>query len=290
MSTLSNVNRINAIQVSTTPITFSKQKDESALICQALPNEIFLEIFGYLSANDLVALPAVCKKFYQLSSPKSETGKRLWEAIDLRKLFPKLCLIDEKTLANHVNLAKYELDLTDYSPPPKHILRAKLAKLFESLKVKDDAGITLVTMPKGLKLHAILDIASKSNISYSISDQITTALKNTKVQATYLVAITNSVLQDSLNTRLASQESLAEQHNGEIPDLLTILTLAVLTEKISKKRLYNMVFTRCANPFNLNNGRCLGIGSDGNCLLSVLYDYYDPNNNGLGFALQKKLS
>ena len=219
-------------------------------IFNTFPSDILVEIFGYLSPKELGQACRVCKLWNALASQE-----RLWNAIDLKKLFPKLSIIDEKVWKDHVDLVKSGLSFDDAQPLKKRAAILELKRLFAVLKVEDDAGITLMTIPKGLSFDKLAPLAgcpimSEKSIDRYTWTQLMQDLGDITAQKTYRVAITTNIIVNTTDMRSYEQQDLVNTLGCEKPKMIEVMALAILTLSSSSAqsplRLLFQLQTRCS--------------------------------------------
>ncbi len=252
-----------------------------------LSQELVLHIFGFLSPKDLGQTACVYREWEMLSSDNS-----LWKAFDLKELFPSLKVIDETVWETHVDLTALGLSVEDAPPVDKRTEIQILKKLFASLKIENNAGITVLTMPKGLTLNKLVTLAGSPKQGNSTSfryilPHVLEKLGNNPVEKTYRVAITNSVLQGSRNL-VSAQQELVNKLGCEMPGVLPATTLAILTyissQAADPTRLYGdnpWTYTRCCEQvggYNLVVGCFASAGLLVNYIGSAFV--YDPSGVG----------
>ena len=223
------------------------------------PSKVLVKIFGYLSPEELARARRVSKLWNILT-----TQDPLWNAFDLKELFPKLSILSSQVWNDHVNLEMFGLSFTDGKPLDKRKTIPELKRLFAVLKVEGDAGITLLTIPKGLSFNKLVKIAgcpikgNKATFEH-IRISITAELGDVEVQKTYRVAITNNVLEGSRNKSFKDQQLLVEQFGCDRPKIIDVVALLILTfissSAQSPLRLLNnkpWTLTRCDEKINNN--------------------------------------
>ena len=242
------------------------------------------------SAAPNFAAPAK-KDEYKFSHYSQSISSSLTTAasLDLKKMFPKLEFLDEAIWETHVSLDALEMSVKDAAPIDAYTISI-LKTLFASLQIEEDAGITLLTMPKGLTLNKLVKLASSpkqgnvAKFKYIWPDALK-ALGDTPVDKTYRVAITNNVLIGSRKLSVDKQRELVKKMGCEMPGMLPAATLAILTYMSSRAasptRLFSSdyTFTRCAEKvgsFNLVVGGFTPAG------LRIDDNYYDVELSGVG--------
>ena len=208
----------------------------------------------------------------------------LWKNLNLKNLFPRLQVLDEKVWETHIDMTTYELDAAGDFPQDKQMI--KTLKNFASLQTEGESGITLLTLPKGLTFNKLVKLAQSpkqgnaAKFDY-IFDRISEDLGDISVDKTYRVVITNNVLQGSRNRSIADQQDLVDILGCKMPEMLTVATLVILTHISSPAvpsliRLYNdnpMTFTRCSELIAGRNLVVVGLAPAGFCINSFYFDH-----------------
>ena len=245
----------------------------------ALPDDLVSHALSFLSPEDLARASGVCREWNKLSAD-------LWQAFDLKKICK---VIDQAVWERHVDLATLGLDASGAPAIDKRVAIPFIKRL--SRQVEGNAGVTLLTMPKGLTLNKLIALAAApkqgpaTQFKY-IWSKIEEVLGNIAVDKTYSVAVTNSVLKDSRKKSLDAQRALVQGNGGELPGVLLAATLAILTYMSSPTRLYSYepwIYTRCAEQID---GRNLNIGGFTATGLRIYeYDHlFKDYNNGSAVA------
>ena len=113
-----------------------------------------------------------------------------------------------------------------------------LAKLFASLKIEGERGITLLTMAEGLTVRRLAMTLAPS-LFREIWPRTLEACGDIPVTTTKLVAITDHVLEGSRCRSFVEQLELVQKQGGEVPSMLEVVTLIALTYMHSSVRLYS---------------------------------------------------
>lgn len=227
-----------------------------------LPDELALRILGFLSPEELGRASCVCREWRRLAS-----DQYLWNALNLKTFYPGFNVIDQKVWEKHFDLNILGIDATGAPSLDARALIPIIRHL--SKQVEGGAGVTLLTIPKGLTFTKLLRLAmfpKQGNavpIQY-ITSKMTKELGDFQVDKTYIVAIANSVFANSRNQSVKDQEQLVTRLGYEMPNLLHVAALAVLTYISSSPeqltRLYGdnpETITRCVEKiknFNLAFG------------------------------------
>ena len=251
----------------------------------ALPLEVLGVIFGYLSPEQLAKACRVSKLWNAVASQE-----HLWNVFDLKTLFPKLSILDSQVWNDHIDLNAFGLSFADAEPLNKRKVILELKRLFAVLKVEGDAGITLLTIPKGLSFNKLVKLAgcpikgNKAAFKY-IWDRITAELGDVVVQKTYRVAITNNILVGSRDKSSYVQQLLVKKFGCDKPKMIDAVALAILSFISSTAQLPLRLLS--ANPLTCT--RCLemignfplAVGSFAPGGLHVYDSYFDHEYFGV---------
>ena len=273
-----------------------KHESQPAATIESLPEELFLRIFGFLSPEALGGASRVCREWRRLASDQT-----LWDTFNLKTFYPGFNVIDEKIWEKHVDLKTLGIDATGAPSLDTRTLIPVIHDL--SRQVESGAGVTLLTIPKGLTFNKLLKLAKtpKEGNTVRISKDwpdISQRLGGIPVDKTYIVAITNSVLANSRNLSVKDQQQLVSNLGYEMPRVLPAAALAILTYMSSPQeqppiRLYNdepWTYTRCLEKignYNLTvGGFSFALYPSGLDISCNYYDYFADVNIGVA-ALRK---
>jgi hypothetical protein len=165
-------------------------------------------------------------------------------------------------------------------------------------KLSEDGKSVIVTIPAGWSIEKLEVLSQAAVAAGTTSARIEhwdpssrTVLQNNPVEETQKVAISNTVIKGSRNKSTADQKALlkAEKLEEEFPDLLMVLTEAVLRRVLSKgsESSYNRVsedqgYTYTRTNKKMPQGWTLCVCSAPSC---VLVDYgvgFDDGDVGVG--------
>lgn len=230
-----------------------------------VPDEILLNIFKYLPPEDLCKKTnRVCKLWNALSADNS-----LWNAFDLKKLFPSVKFLDETVWKAHVDLVKLKITFEDAQPIDNRIAYLALKRLL-GLRIDGNAGVTVLTLPKGLTFEALTSLANSKSISIEfVWPRIDKFCRTLCIEKTQTVAITNSTFFKSNKLSDAKQDALLNKIGCEKPGVLALSSLALLT-RISQQP-----------PVLLFKGSTYSISCDG----TAGYNLVAGGNNRAGFKV-----
>ncbi|HSW86267.1 MAG TPA: F-box protein [Rhabdochlamydiaceae bacterium] len=245
-----------------------------------MPNELFIHhIFKFFSPEELCLASSVCRKWRVCASDES-----LWKAFDLTKLFPSLKIIDGRMWNAHFDLNVFGLSLRNEPILDKRKEIPFIKKLFATLKIEGDAGITRLTLPQGLTFNKLVNLADspKQGDPASFKDvwsYITKVLGEISVDKTQVIYISNSILEGSRNLDDEELPQFARGTGCEMPEVLPAATLAILTYVCFQKRLYGAdpwTYTLCSGDIVVG-----GFGRSG-LVASSLYLIHWGEGYGVG--------
>jgi len=196
-------------------------RKEQRTCIKNLPNELLLRIFRSLSLADLGRAACVCQAWNNLSSDSS-----LWQ--DLGKFFPYLHIFDERSWKSYGNLSQLEIGPTIKAQDDNRRIVETLQKLFQLLGKDDKKGITLVTMPKGLSLRALVEKYPMFCISPIVFSFIKEELWDIPILKTYKVAIINKFFEESRGLSRDEQDVFVHKMGCEIPKLVEAIAWTVV--------------------------------------------------------------
>ncbi|MCC5832171.1 MAG: F-box protein [Chlamydiales bacterium] len=218
------------------------------------PLDIIIKIFTYLSVVELAKCGEISRKFRRLASDSC-----LWNAFDLKRISPLLKVFDESDWVTHFDISSFGLDVTDAPSLDKRKTIPNLKRHLSSLPIEGDAGITLLTIPKGLTLKKLLELArSTSKMEErtqfrNISDHIIREIGDISIDKTYRIIITNNILKKSRNLSIDEHIALVIKIGCEMPKVLEASVLLVVTFMISGESLYSNIpvtYTRCSEQIS----------------------------------------
>lgn len=158
------------------------------LMFEDFPDETLLEIFKELSQFQQFKCAFVCRRWRRILMEPFLLGPVSY----LKLRYPKLTVIDETVWKASVDTEQYELSFADAKPIDwlsldpilfglfKHItpFRKKLFRKYPRANpgIAEDAGVTILTIPKGLSLQNMwkmaIDLRRKEDVSYKVPEMI----------------------------------------------------------------------------------------------------------------------
>lgn len=218
-----------------------------------LPDELILYIFGYLNAIGLAKCGACSRKWQRMAS-----NQKLWDACDLRKLFPSLKVFDTVDWVTHahVDLPFQGLSVADVPPLDKRTAIPALQRCLSSLSIEGNAGVTLLTIPQGLnfkKLVKLTHFLALGNLALGNLDSLhrmriwrnfPKEFKN-EVKNTYRIVITNNVLKGSRRDIVQQDLDLLNKIGCRLPKAIGAMALLFVTFMTSRQPLYKQFSTFC---------------------------------------------
>jgi len=230
------------------------------------PKEIILNIFGYLSAIELAKCDEVSRRWRRLASDAT-----LWNDLDLRTISSSLKVFDELDWVTHFDLSSFGLDVTDTPSLDKRKTIPALKRCLSSLPIEGDAGITLLTIPKGLTFNKLVKLVESPKVGNIPKFDVIWACISSKigdipVDKTYRIVITNNVFNKSRNLSVSDQKALVSKIGCEMPKVIEATVLLAVTFMVSEERLYSdnpCTYTRCAEQIRSGQAAVGGFALDG---------------------------
>ena len=190
---------------------------------------------------------------------------------DLKRVFPKLKILDAKVWRDHVDLTALGLKINEEKPAYKLTEIKKLKEIFDSVKVEGDAGVALYTEPEELTWDKLEKIAQSSKLGNAtrliISDVIKRLFQTegSPTVKTRRVFLTNSVVEGSRKNLYIGidLEKTFEEFEELLPTPLTLAGMVVLTYISSSNELPTYLYK---DPtYSYCSGRILvgGFGAGG---------------------------
>ena len=117
------------------------------LLAQKTPLDfdVWKRVFTFLQIKDFYHASATCRQWRTISSDDN-----LLMTFDLQELFPSLKIIDGPVWEKHWDLKALGLDVSNAPKLDKQKAYFKLKKLYKPKRIEKCAGVTILTLPKGL--------------------------------------------------------------------------------------------------------------------------------------------
>lgn len=254
-----------------------------------LPEEVILKIFGYLNAIQQTKCGEVSRRWRRLASDET-----LLAAFNPRNLSPLIKVFDELDWSKYVDMSAYGLTTEDISPCDVRKATALLERVLSCplmIEIEGNAGITLLTIPKGLTFNTLVKLAGSPKVGNApefryIWYRISSEIGDTPVDKTYRIVITNNVFNKSRNLSVSDQKALVRKIGCEMPRVLEATVLLVVTFMSSGERLYSdnpLTYTRCSE---LLDGYQLIVGGFSPAGVS-LSTYFDDDCSGASGVFRK---
>lgn len=221
----------------------------------SLPPELMTHIFSFLSMSELITCSTVSKQWQQLVMKKES-----WQYLDLQKLFPSLTVINEAHWITSFGLDPKEhgLDFTTVAVPfhKKKAIQI-LKKMLTPSKIEENAGTTLLIIPKGLSYNKLLQFTEPKEMRYKFFEQtVTDKIGNTMTDRAYYVILSNNILSESRKLPKNGHIKLVKALECEMPSVLAATAFTVLTPFFSRYD-EDLTGTRCLEEIN---GRSVLVG------------------------------
>lgn len=167
---------------------------------------------------------------------------------DLKREFPAFNVIDESVWENYTNLADLGIDPRGAEPiTPEMIttLRGLLTTLLPL--VEEGAGVTLLTLPRGLTIEKLNLLASKPSgktppLEIDGFKSMWGQFGNIPVNKTHRVLIMNGNMKETRSLPVDLQRELVIKKGYVLPTILSFTTLAILTHVRSFSEPYVRLF------------------------------------------------
>ena len=230
---------INAVSTATVELRSLQKK--------WLSSDLIQKIATYFDLQDWGRFSHVTKEIHTLLNSEEST----------REICPMLYREFEKLYPNVINLdklgARRLLDLPEYKQPESiKSLKDHMSFLREAgllAELSEDGKAVIVTLPKDWtieKAEAISQAAvdagiASAGIRYG-SPLHRTALQNNPIKKAQRVAISNTVIKESRDQSIANRQALlrAKGLEGEFPDALIVITVAVLARILTDGSSYSL--------------------------------------------------
>lgn len=234
---------------------------------------LFLGALEYLPPQDLANVCQVSRQWNFMGSKDL-----FWQQFNLKKIFPKLTVIDKNFWQQCFRINKKSLPMED--PPINKKTVLDLNKM-SCLKVRNDAGFSLLTLYKGISIEKILDFIKnpKKGTSFEVDHFWKGYLSNFKenaIEESHRVIITNSIL-------------LEENTEMRPPSVLEAIVLSCLIrvnsskQKKKSKSVSVVRSTKEEEKSKLVVTRCLESSSNDK---TVLFSTFSPPYNPIKIGLQ----
>jgi hypothetical protein len=189
-------------------------------LCKDIIQCLFIQCISQDDIQCIGALSGVNKHYNQAITS-------CWQNFSLKQVCPQgLTILDLKAMG-----------LPGDEPKVNHM---EVLKAFYEIApcLEDNAGCTLLTLPKGLTVNQLMQIGKEAGITMAARPGCLEEHGDIEVEQVYVVLITNSVFMKSRNKCTDAHNALVIEHKCELPTLQEYITLCVFTNKIFKKSLY----------------------------------------------------
>ncbi len=199
---------------------------------------------------------------------------RVWNEIvtgflKVTHLFPKTPFIGKRSWEAHVDLKKYGLECEQ--PEVPCLSKKHDWFILNQMDNESEQGISFVTLPKGLTLRKVIEVAGDPKRGNAmkiqgISKELIEEIGDVKIEKTVTVAVTNGPFKGTRGPAFCDQGPVINmRHNCSTPKALTLLTLAVMRFMISNPkepvRILNEdppIFIKCEE---MSEGRQVVLGA-----------------------------
>jgi len=215
---------------------------------QTVGKDYFSLVFEFLCPEELAQVSFVGKQWHELA-----LDERIWSIF--QENLSELTVIDGAVWKEYINLEDHKLSISD---EPSVNSRAVISFLYKFGKeIEGNGGATLLTLPKGLCLNTLLQLARAPKKGHAAACRdiwIDAAfhLQAISTEKTNVVLISNNVLKGSRKLSATAQKELASDVGCKIPSVLEATALAVMSYITSNSepptRLFGdqpITYTRC---------------------------------------------
>jgi len=149
----------------------------------------------------------------------------------------------------------------DEIPPMNSLGMIRELCKFSQIPVEENAGFTVLTLPRGLTLNKMIALAAAPQAPHQpavinyIYAPITAQYGDTPVEGGGVVAISNGLLPGSRSRPVAEQRALVEHHGCQMPLVVEAVALLFLTNINSSTTATGPVYLLGRDPWS--NTRCI---------------------------------
>ncbi|MCH9625498.1 MAG: hypothetical protein S4CHLAM123_06740 [Chlamydiales bacterium] len=202
---------------------------------QGMSIHIILHILSFLGVDDLGNCCLLSHSWKQLASDDV-----LWK--DLQSFFPSLRVITPSDWTKYVDLNQWDLSFEDLVPLENKMMIPELKK-FASLHIEEDAGFTLLTLPKNLSFNKLVEIATSQQHGNTTPfenylDERARLQLNLITDTSYTILISNKPLKGSRGKTIQEQQQIVRECKCAIPGVLDVAALLALTHIIEGEFLF----------------------------------------------------
>ncbi|MCB1112657.1 MAG: F-box protein [Chlamydiales bacterium] len=188
-----------------------------------LPDELLQKIFELFTLDDLASASLTCRRWAAIAQ-----DEKLW---NLRRFIPDLKQFTLEDWKIHFGLSIE--DQCSLTRGEKRQLLSFLQVVTAPKVVESDAGVMVLTMPKGYCLEQLEQLASASGHSLSLAyNDIEDQHRKKNVEKTHTVVITNRIISGSRLKMTHEHHKLLSQIGSTIPDMLTATALLLVQRKL----------------------------------------------------------
>ncbi len=266
---------------------FSQELSTTSKVALAgidIPKDIVKEILQKLeSARDIARCAGVCRSWRVLAR-EPEVVMAVLRRIE------GLTFFDDADWREHFVLP--EGVSFDDLPPFNPVTALPTIHRHLSLSIEGDAGVTLLTLPRGLTFNTLVELANaprlREGMKFSfIWDSFTEAHGDDALSSTKRIVITNNVLNETRSKSAADEKVLVKDLGCHLPHTLEAAALCTTTFIATGVRLYNdspWTYTHCEE--NVRGIQIIvgGLSAAGLKVSNSIYDCWDDDNFGAGAA------
>jgi hypothetical protein len=205
----------------------------------SLPARMWMHVFSLLPLLEgLSRVSRVSKAWCVLAA-----SDQVWKNFNIVSLFPLLRTIDADTWITHIDCEKFGFDPTGAPTYQKAAVKADILFLRQLFpRVEGNAGVTMLTLPKGLNLIKLIEGAKspKTGNPVDVSCYLEPILKDLggkTLNETVRIFITNNILEGSREKISIEEDAMVSAAGGERTQTLATVALLILTFMKTGERL-----------------------------------------------------
>lgn len=214
------------------------------LLCK-IPEELMMNIFGFLPVKDLGQVSRVCTEWRRFA-----TDDCLWDAFDIQNLFPtiQVQILDGKCWG------EYGLSVTE--PHKNRTLIPLFSKLAANVPIDDKLKLAYLKIPKRLSLCK-LQKNKPDRISFTVVPKDADKFKHEKEEKERAIIITMNPIKGTKNQSVEEQGEIIKKMGMQIPRAIELGALAAITAPNPNNS------SPYSGPYEANNStRCISPTKD----------------------------
>ncbi|MBS0620264.1 MAG: hypothetical protein JSS61_02255 [Verrucomicrobia bacterium] len=151
-------------------------------------------------------------------------------------------VINEGVWKEHVDLEAYRLSFEGVVNPDEQSLNSVITPMAE--RVRDFAGVSVITMPQGISIQKLLKIGVENGISpYSVWSQVLSQIGDVELEQPYVGVISNSLLGGTREMTVLKRDAHLEARGYQSPPLTALLAVCIFHKLITSQYLFSEFHT-----------------------------------------------